>query len=133
MDHIPQISESEWQVIRVLWAQSPATANDIVDRLSARTTWKPKTIKTLLNRLLRKKAVGFEKHGREYHYFPLIEEARCVQAESKSFLQRVYGGTVTPMVAAFIEDQDLSADEIAELKRILNEKAKNHAKKTPAS
>jgi len=127
MDPTPQISESEWHVMRTLWAQAPATANDIVDRLSAHTTWKPKTIKTLLNRLLQKKAVGYEKHGREYHYFPLIEEAQCIQTESKSFLQRVYGNTVKPMVAAFIEDQDLSTEEIAELKRILNEKATTNA------
>ncbi len=91
MKKIPRISESEWQVMRVLWAKKPSTANEVVEALSAASTWKPKTIKTLVNRLVKKKAVGYEKKGREYHYYPLVAEAECVKAESRSFLRRVSG------------------------------------------
>ena len=121
---IPRIAESEWQVMNVLWSKSPATANEVVKVLSRNTLWKPKTIKTLLNRLVKKKAIGFEKNGREYLYYPLISQTKCIRAESRSFLRRVYGGSLKPMLAAFLQEQKLSSKEIAELKRILNEKGK---------
>ena len=122
MKKIPKISTSEWQVMTVLWARSPLTANNIVKVLSKKTLWKPKTIKTLISRLLTKKAVGFEKKGRQYHYFPLFSQAECVRAETKSFLARVYGGGLKPMLAAFLENQKLSQQEIEELKQILDAK-----------
>jgi len=122
MQKIPRISESEWQVMKLLWAESPATANKIVEELSLRTTWKPKTIKTLLNRLVKKQALGYEKKGREYHYYPLVAETECVKAESRSFLKRFYGGATKPMLAAFLESEDLSPEEIKELKQLLDRK-----------
>ena len=111
--------------MKVLWAQSPATANNVIKALSGKTSWNPKTTRTLLNRLVHKKALGFERRGREYHYFPLVDERTCVRAESRSFLQRVYGGSLRPMLAAFLQEQDLSPEEIAELKRILDEKGRD--------
>ncbi|MHC4216423.1 MAG: BlaI/MecI/CopY family transcriptional regulator [Planctomycetota bacterium] len=122
MRQIPKISESEWQVMKVLWAKNPSTANEVVEALSETSTWKPKTVKTLLNRLVKKKAVGYEKNGREYNYYPLVAQADCVKAESHSFLSRVYGGALKPMLAAFLEAQDLSPKDIEDLKRILDEK-----------
>ena len=124
MKRIPKISESEWQVIKLLWVQNPATANEIVETLSPTCKWKPKTIKTLLNRLVKKKAVGYKKKGREYHYYPLVGQAECVGAESYSFLRRVYGGAAKPMLAAFLENEDLSPEDIKELKRILDKKVR---------
>lgn len=122
MKGVPRISESEWQVMRVVWGKAPRTANEVVEELAASTTWKPKTIKTLLNRLVKKKALGFKKKGKAYHYYPLSEEAECVRAESHSFLRRVYGGALMPMLANFIQDPGLSAEEIAELRHILDER-----------
>jgi len=122
MKRMPKISESEWQVMRVLWGKSPATANEVVAALMPRSGWKPKTIRTLLNRLVKKKALGFEKKGRQYHYYPQVGEQACVRAESHSFLKRVYGGALKPMIAAFLEHEDLSPQDIKDLKRILDEK-----------
>jgi BlaI family transcriptional regulator, penicillinase repressor len=119
---IPRISEAEWVVMKRLWAASPATANTVVESLAGETDWNPKTIRTLLTRLVQKKALGYKKDGREYLYYPLVKEDACVRAESRSFLQRVYGGALKPMLAAFLESENLSADEIAELKRILDQK-----------
>ena len=124
MKKIPRISESEWQVMKLLWAKNPSTANEVVEALSSITTWKPKTIKTLLNRLVKKKAVGYDKKGREYHYYPLAAQADCVRTESRSFLRRVYGGAMKPMLAAFLENEDLSPEEIKDLKRILEKKGR---------
>ena len=124
MKRLPRISESEWQVMRELWLCGRATANEVVDALAGSTTWKPKTIKTLINRLVKKGALGFEKQGRAYLYHPLVNEADCVRAESRSFLSRVYGGALLPMLAHFIEEENLSPEEIEELRRILAERGR---------
>jgi len=122
MKRLPRISKSEWQVMKVLWAKSPATANEVIDALTGTCDWSDKTIRTLLTRLVSRKALGYKQSGRSYLYYPLVEERQCVKAESRSFLRRVYGGALMPMLAAFLEDTQLSDREIAELKRILDEK-----------
>jgi BlaI family transcriptional regulator, penicillinase repressor len=119
---IPKISESQWQVMRVLWAKGKATANEIVQALSEESSWTPRTVKTLINRLLEKKAIGFQKKAREYLYFPLVSEKDCARAENRSFIQRVYGGALKPMLAAFLEEENLSPEDVQELKRILAER-----------
>lgn len=122
MKKIPKISESEWVVMKVIWFENPITANRIVDALSDSTKWSPKTIKTLLNRLVKKGVVGFERKGREYDFFPIVEEDVLVKEESRSFLKRVYGGAVKPMIAMLVESEDLSDEDIEDLKRILEKK-----------
>ena len=122
MKNLPGISESEWQVMRVLWASAPLTGNEVVKALADSTAWSPKTIKTLLNRLVKKKALGFEKQGRSYSYYPLVEEADCARAETRSFLKRVYGGALQPMLSHFLESESLSPEELDELRRILDDK-----------
>lgn len=121
MKKTPRISEAEWEVMKVLWKKSPATANYVVKALSEKTVWKRETIRTLINRLVQKKAIGFEKKGRQYHYFPLVTEAECVREETKSFLERVHGGSIEPMLASFVEGEELSPEKIARLRRILNQ------------
>ena len=121
MEKLPKISESEQIVMKSIWAENPVTANQIIEVLSETTTWKPKTIKTLVNRLVNKGAVGYEKRGREYQYYPLIEKDVFIKAESRSFLRRVFGGSMKPMLATMVENEDLSSEDIQELKRILED------------
>ena len=109
-------------VMRVLWARSPASAKDVVSALEAQNRWNPKTILTLINRLVAKGALGFTKAARTHLYYPKVTERECVTAESRSFLERVYGGAVQPMLAQFVEETNLSKQDIAELRRILDEK-----------
>ena len=131
MAKIPKISEAEWEVMKVLWKNSPMTANEIVDELKGKTRWKRETIRTLINRLVQKKALGFQKKGRQYHYFPLLTEAEGIKAEAESFVRRIGGGSIEPMLAAFVEEKQLSAEKIARLKSILNKaKAAGENKKT---
>jgi BlaI family penicillinase repressor len=122
MKHVPRISEAEWRVMKPLWAKSPQTGNQIVQSLSGVIQWSPKTVRTLLGRLVRKKALGCKRQGREYLYYPLVKREACARAESRSFLRRVFDGAVRPMLAAVIEEVDLSAEDIRELKRILDKK-----------
>jgi BlaI family penicillinase repressor len=121
MKKTPKISEAEWEVMKVLWKKSPKTANEIVKTLTKKTSWKRETIRTLINRLVQKKAVGFEKKGRQYHYFPLLKEDACIKAETRSFLKRVHGGSIEPMLTSFVEEEKLSAEKIERLRRILDE------------
>jgi BlaI family penicillinase repressor len=120
MKRIPRISETEWEVMKVVWTKAPCSAGDIIEALgSMDPTWHPKTIKAFLTRLVKKKALGFSKEGRAYLYRPLVGEKECVDVASESFLSRVFGGSLKPMLAHFVERKKLSTQEVKELKRIL--------------
>ncbi len=118
----PKISDAEWEIMKLLWAHHPQTANALVEALEDTQHWKPKTIKTLINRLLTKGAIGFKKNGRQYLYYPRVAQEICIQSESRSFLKRVFDGSAKPMLAAMIENDTLSLDDIEELKQILKKK-----------
>src|SRR6267378_8504985 len=83
---IPKISDAEWVVMRALWRSSPMTTNQVVDALDESTHWKPKTIHTLLSRLVRKGALEFERQGREYLFTPRVNAAECEREAAQSFL-----------------------------------------------
>jgi BlaI family penicillinase repressor len=124
MSQPPRISESEWEVMKICWSRSPVSAQEIIDALAPGNSWHPKTVKTLVNRLVNKGALGFTKDGRAYRYHPLVAESDCVSAESESFLDRVFGGSLKPMLAHFVESRALSREEIADLKKLLKGKEK---------
>ncbi|MBB4131006.1 MULTISPECIES: BlaI/MecI/CopY family transcriptional regulator [unclassified Xanthomonas] len=115
------ISDAEAVVMQVLWEAAPRSADDVVAALASRSDWAEPTVKTLLNRLLAKGAICAVKEGRRYLYSPLLERAQWVQQQSEGLLQRLFGGRVAPLVAHFSERGQLSASDIAELKRLLKE------------
>jgi len=117
---IPQISEAEWVVMKVLWARSPLTTNQVVEALGDQTDWKPKTIHTLLSRLARKGALAFQRQGRLYEFRPLVTAEDCEHEVARSFLARFFGGDLAPLLARFVEREELSAPEVERLKRILD-------------
>ena len=114
-----EISQSELEVMKVLWQQSPRTANEVVEVLADASEWHEKTVKTLLNRLVAKGAVSFEKDGRAYLYSPVVQQADYTQRESMSFIQRVFSGRLAPLVAGFAEQKQLKAEDVAELKLLI--------------
>jgi BlaI family penicillinase repressor len=117
---MPRISETEWEVMKVVWAQAPCSAGQIIAALKQTdVTWHPRTAKAFLNRLVKKKALGFSKEGRAYVYRPLVRREDCADAASESFLARVFGGSLKPMLAHFVERDKLSPEEIRELRRLL--------------
>jgi len=119
---IPNISESEWEVMNVLWKKAPQTANDVIAFLQEKTDWKPKTVRTLLDRLVHKKVIGVNKDQRIYTFFPLYSQDECQRAEAQSFIKRIYGGALKSMLVQFIQEDSLSETEIKELRSILDEK-----------
>lgn len=119
---LPRIADAEWRVMRVLWESGPRTANDIVNALSSEVNWKPRTIKTLISRLVKKGAVKVTEQGYRYQYSAAVEESACIRSETKSFIRRVYQGAMTPALAAFLEGTDLSDEEIDVLQELLDKK-----------
>lgn len=120
MKSVPKISDTEWEIMRVVWAEHPLAASEIVERLIAEdATWHPKTARTLLARLVRKGALAYEAEGRAYVYRPLVNQSECVGAASETFLDRVLGGSLRPMLAHFVERRKLSPEELAGLRKIL--------------
>ena len=115
------ISDAESMVMDVLWRRAPLSADDVVAALAASTDWQEPTIKTLLNRLLKKRAIAAERDGKRYLYRPLLKRTDYVHSESKNLLDRLFDGRVAPLVAHFSERRKLSKKDLAELKRLIEE------------
>ena len=114
-----QISEAESVVMDVLWRRHPLGAEDVVLALADRQDWQEATIKTLLNRLLNKGAISAQKEGRRYLYSPLLKREDWVLKESRGLLDRLFDGRVAPLVAHFSQHQELSRNDIAELRKLI--------------
>lgn len=119
---MPSITEAEWEVMKVLWKHPPKTANQVISELQQHADWKPKTIRTLLDRLTKKQVVKANKEGRIYTFNPMYTEEECKQAETKSFVDRVYDGTTKSLLVQFIEEETLSKAELKELRDLLDDK-----------
>ncbi|MEG0855923.1 MAG: BlaI/MecI/CopY family transcriptional regulator [Terrisporobacter sp.] len=116
------ISESELEVMKVLWKIEKATSSQIVDLLKDKSDWKPKTIQTLITRLVSKDIVSVDKSNKKsYIYSPNISEEEYKNSASKSFLEKLYSGSINKMVLSFIKDKKLSKGEIEELKDMLRD------------
>src|SRR4051794_6122571 len=114
MAKVPGISEAEWEVMRVVWGAGgrAVTANEVVEGLEGQKEWSPRTIKTLLNRLANKGALGFEEQGKRYLYRAGVTQGQCVKEEARSFLGRVFGGTsAAPLLNYIVTHEKLSAAE----------------------
>ncbi|EPY2303380.1 BlaI/MecI/CopY family transcriptional regulator [Clostridium sporogenes] len=122
MKDMPKISAAEWEVMKLLWKENPLTSEKIINSLTKKMDWSTQTVKTFITRLLKKEAIGFEKVGRAYNYYPLISEDECIKAENESFLQKVYDGAVGMLFTRFLEEETLSEEEIEELEQILKDK-----------
>ena len=123
-DKPPLIAESEWKVMRVLWRKSPLAAYDIVQELAEKESWHPNTIKTLLARLHKKRAITARKYKNLFLYEPAITEEECIHAESESLLDRLFGGAVQPLLVHFAKRKKMSKSDLEELRRILEGKEK---------
>lgn len=124
MKKLPKISNSEWEVMKVLWSKSPLTASEIITELKEDTSWSPKTIHTLINRLVEKKAIEVQKTEPFYMYYPIISEKESIEAENKMFVKKIYNGSLKLLLSNFLRVEKLSDEDIKELQDILNKKQK---------
>ena len=117
------ISESEWRVMKIIWNDCPQTLPEILDRLKE-TGWSKTTIQTYLARLVKKGALSTKRQGKGYLYYPAVSESDCQLAESRSFLSRVYDGSLSRMVMGFVKSGELSQEELNELKSLIDQPEK---------
>lgn len=120
----PSISDAEWIIMQAVWQRGQATSAEVIADVAEAQGWKPPTVLTLISRLVKKGALDFTRHGREYLYRPLVAETDCVHEASRSFVDRVFGGRLAPMLSCFVQREKLSRAEIEELKRILDQGGK---------
>ena len=115
------ISNAEAEVLTVLWGHHPLSAGDIIEQLNQERPWHEKTVKTLLNRLVKKGAVGFEKDKRRYLYYPILEQTSYQQHASQSLIKRLFSGRVSPLVAGFAKHNNLQKEDIESLKQLISD------------
>lgn len=120
MNHLPQISEAEFEVMKIVWKHAPISTSEITDKLLQTTSWSPKTIQTLIKRLVTKGALTYEKQSRVFVYTPAVKENEYIGQKSNSFLKRYYDGDITAMLSAYIENNSLSKAEIDTLRSLLS-------------
>lgn len=125
MTSLPQISEAEFEVMKIVWKYAPINTNEVTERLTRTTDWSPKTIQTLLKRLVTKGALTYEKQSRVFVYSPAVEESEYVGQKSSSFLNRYYDGHISSMVSAYLENDRLSEEELDELRALLMNKVED--------
>lgn len=129
MKDIPQISQAEYEVMKVVWKHEPISTPEVVEIVSKEINWKSNTIQTMLARLVKKKVLKTKKDGRVFLYNSLIEEHEFIEQKSKLFLNQFFGGTLNSMVLNFIENDQLTTEDISELREILNEKEKKEGER----
>jgi predicted transcriptional regulator len=116
-----RISSAESQVMEILWDEAPRTTDQIVEVAVARHGWGAATVKTLINRLLKKKALKSERVEGRTLYRPLLTREDYVATESQSLLDRLFDGQLTPLVAHYAGRQGLTAEDRARLKALIDE------------
>ncbi|WP_210619577.1 mecC-type methicillin resistance repressor MecI [Mammaliicoccus lentus] len=116
------ISASEWEIMNTIWNKKLVSANEVIEIVQQHKEWSPKTIRTLINRLYKKEFIDRTSKNKIFVYFPIVEEKDIKYKTSKVFLDKVYEGGLNSLVLNFVENEELSEDEIEELKNILNKK-----------
>jgi BlaI family penicillinase repressor len=122
MPTAPDISDSEWSIMEALWESSPQTASEVTKTLRASMNWAENTVRTLLTRLVEKGALKTSENASGTRTFiPAVKREACVRAESQSFLDRIFGGAAKPLLVHFAQNSKLTAEEIKELKKLLDQ------------
>ncbi len=125
MKALPKISEAEYEIMKIVWKHAPVSTTEITEQLTKTTAWNPKTIQTLIRRLVTKGALSYEKQGRVFVYAPKIAQGEYVGEKSLSFLERYYDGKMANMLSAYLEHDPLSESELDALRALLSTKSKD--------
>lgn len=124
MKNLPSISDAEFEVMDVIWKYAPISTNEITDHLSKTKDWSPKTIYTMLSRLEKKGVIVHEKESRVFIYTPCVSKEQYIEAESRALANRFFYGAMSRMVVSFLDQKELSSEDLDELQRILDKKRK---------
>ena len=119
---LPDIAESEWSIMEALWESAPQTASEVAKTLRPTMNWAENTVRTLLTRLVEKGALKTSENASGTRTFlPAVKREACVRAEGESFMQRMFGGAAKPLLVHFAQNSKLTAEEVRELKKILDQ------------
>lgn len=124
MNTLSQISDAEFEVMNVIWKYAPINTNDIVEKVSQNNEWSPKTIQTMISRLEKKGVISHEKEGRIFVYSPRVLKESYLEAESRTFANRFFDGAMNRVVVNYLDNSELTEDDIHELQAILERKRK---------
>jgi len=106
-------------VINVLWKYAPISTNEVTEKLSRTSDWSPKTVHTLLKRLVQKGAITYRKESRVFVYTPLVKEQEYLKKANDHFLNRFYNGKISGMVTNYINSEHMNQEDLDELRRLL--------------
>ncbi len=116
-----KISTTEWKVMEVLWRGKEMPAARVVEELKD-TGWSDRTIRTLLSRLVKKGVADYRAEGKSYIYFAVISKDECIKKENRDFINKIFNGSVKEFMASLIKNENLTKDEIKELRELLDKK-----------
>jgi len=128
MNQLPRISEAEWEVMQVVWDGAPIGASEIVEQLTPSFGWNHRTIRTMLNRLVSKGALTYREQGNRYLYRARVKRESYVRKHSRSFVDKIFSGDAASMLVHFVENEYLSEDELARLRKVLNQQISRRRK-----
>jgi len=120
------VADAEAEVLQILWKESPLTAQEIIDGLERSGSSHPKTVKTLINRLLNKGAIKFKEANRKYLYYPVVKKKDFYGVKTESFLNKFFDGELSPLVSFFSSHKKLTTSEIARIRKLLDEQEAGH-------
>lgn len=117
-----QVTDAEWDVLDAIWREPGQTAGRIIEIVQLQRDWNHRTIRTLLRRLIEKGAVEVEVEGAKHFYQAAVDRNECVRLAAQSFSERFFAGSIRSLLLHLVEHQDLSAEEISEIRARLEEK-----------
>jgi len=117
-----KITEAEWLIMKTLWGNETLTSPEIIESLKTNSTWSPTTIQTFISRLVKKGAVGVIKESKSYRYYPIVLEEQLRKEETGNLIDKIYNGSKKLFIKSFINDVDLTEEDIQELKKMLDNK-----------
>ena len=120
MKGLIKITEAEWLIMKTLWGDGTLTSLEIIESLKTNSTWSPTTIQTFISRLVKKGAVGVIKESKSYRYYPIVLEEQLRKEETVNLIDKIYNGSKKLFLKSFINDVDLTEEDIQELKKMLD-------------
>lgn len=122
MEKLPQISEAEYEIMKIIWDESPISTNDVCNRVPTSHNWSNKTIHTLLSRLAAKHVIAYEQRGRMYYYYPVISQKKYLSQENNHFLDRFYNGEASSLLSSLLSGSRVSDAELEKMYQLIDSK-----------
>ncbi len=116
-----QIHASEWKIMEYIWEESPKTLMQIVKAMNEQVGWAKSTVTTMVSRMEAKGLLRYEEGGKAKLIFPAVTRDEIAAQESHSLLDRVFGGSLTSLMAQFVNSRSISKEEIDELYDLLRQ------------